>query len=84
MFAMRSMEIAKVHDMSFLNPTWKGRRSEFSSSRASRAVAFRAWLFTPSTIKELWRIALALAICLVISTAFVALGIWIWIPHLHQ
>ena len=70
--------------MSFLSQTWKSQQSGFFSSRAKTAVGVRAWRFDSPIIKELCKIALALVIYFAIMTAFVALGVWIWIPYSHQ
>jgi hypothetical protein len=69
--------------MSFLSQTWKSQQSEFYSSRANSAIV-RALRFDSSIIKELCKVALVLMFCLATMTAFVALGVWIWIPYSHQ
>ena len=40
--------------------------------------------FDAPLIKELCKVVLVLMFCLAIMTAFVALGVWIWIPYLHH
>jgi hypothetical protein len=77
------MRIAKVQEMSFLSHTWKTHQPGFCSSRAE-SVNVRAWRLASSRIIELWKIAFTLALCLGIMTAFVALGVWIWVPVPHQ
>jgi hypothetical protein len=84
MFAISvDTRIAKVQEMSFLSHTWKNQQSGFSSSRAE-SVSVRAWRFDSPIIKELCKVALVLIFCLATMTAFVALGVWIWIPYSHQ
>jgi hypothetical protein len=73
--------------MTFLSHTWKGQQAPFRSSRAkSVAIRVRAWRFDSPIpiITELCKIALALVIYFAIMTAFVALGVWIWIPYSRQ
>ena len=69
--------------MSFLSQTWKSQQLEFCSSRANRAIVL-ALRFDSPLIKELCKVVLVLMFCLAIMTAFVALGVWIWIPYLHH
>jgi hypothetical protein len=68
--------------MSFLSHTWKNQ-SGLCSSRAE-SVTVRERRIASRKIMELWKIAFTLVICLAIMTAFVALGVWIWIPFPHQ
>jgi hypothetical protein len=72
--------------MSFLSHTWKGQQTPFRRSRAksAAAVSVRAWGFDSPVIKELCKIVLALVIYFAIMTAFVAVGVWIWVPYSHQ
>jgi hypothetical protein len=73
---------AAVQEMSFLSLTWKSQQLAFYSSRAE-GISLRAWRLASPKIKELCKIALTLVICLATMVAFVALGVWIWVPYSH-
>ena len=63
--------------------SWTSQRPEFHASRASSAIV-RALRIDSPIIKELCKVALVLMLCLAIMTAFIPLGLWIWIPHSYH
>jgi hypothetical protein len=69
--------------MSFLSQTWKSHQAGFGSARVE-SISVRTWGFAPPILKEFWKVALVLMICLVIMTSFVALGAWTWVPYSHH
>jgi len=49
-----------------------------------RAIGVHAWRFDSPIIKEVCKVTLVLMFCLATMAAFVALGVWIWIPYSHH
>jgi hypothetical protein len=69
--------------MSLVGHIWSDRHP--FSSVGKRIIFFnraRAARFAASATKELYEVAITLAIFLAIMIAFAALDIWIWIPRL--
>jgi len=52
--------------------------------RAVRVVYARLRRPALPSVKELWKVMLALAVFFAIMALFVALGVWMWIPPFHQ
>jgi len=67
--------------MAVVSDTPTNRQFGFHSVRVAYA---RLWRSASVAAKEIWKVILVLTVCLATMVVFVALGVWMWIPPLHQ
>ena len=79
--ANHSCTVQRQEEMSVVSHTSTNRQFGFHAVRAAYA---RLRLSALPTVKELWKVILALAVYFAIMATFVALGVWMWLPPFHQ